>query len=336
MDSSGLNVAEMGPVSSSKDTEAILLELQREGSLSALFPLPRRSANQTGGALQPAGLAKRAAQLRLTRHPTVGNEPWFAQAFRSRWELYRAWLDEYRKQPSAESVHEMRVSSRRLASQLMLLGCVVGGRKPCKVQRMLKSQLRSLGAVRDLHVQRIFLEQQATKFPQVALLREHLMRRERELIKPASRRMSNSKVKKLQRWIDRLEEEFAQVASDVVKQEEFAAAAWRCAEDAFAETVRCWRLIRLSDLRTIHHTRVAFKRKMGNIQDLVVIQKCIADFIDENGTREAPLRPFCAYVRRRGGRALRAFRDSAEKLFQFWPLPGPDAASPSRSIHYAA
>jgi CHAD domain-containing protein len=229
---------------------------------------------------------------------------------------------------------------------------------------MLKSQLRSLGAVRDLHVQRIFLEQQATKFPQVALLREHLMRRERELIKPASRRMSNSKVKKLQRWIDRLEEEFAQVASDVVKQEEFAAAAWRCAEDAFAETVRCWRLIRLSDLRTIHHTRVAFKkfrylvesfptemsglskrqlrqwayyqRKMGNIQDLVVIQKCIADFIDENGTREAPLRPFCAYVRRRGGRALRAFRDSAEKLFQFWPLPGPDAASPSRSIHYAA
>jgi len=361
MASSCLNTVGTGPVSSSKDAEAILFG---EHSLSVPFPLPKRSTRPAARRLKPPALAKQAARSLVTDRHSGANEPWFAQAFRSRWEAYRARLDEYRKEPSAESVHEMRVASRRLASQLMVLSCVVGGRKPHKIRRMLKRQLRSLGTLRDLHVQQRFLEQQASRFPGVVQLREELQRKERGLVRPAARRMSNSKIKRLQRWIEGLEEELAQVAIDATKQEKLEAAAWHCAEDAFAETVRCWRLISLSDLRTIHRTRVAFKkfryiveslppemsglskrqlrrlayyqRKMGNIQDLEVIQECIGDFMDEDGTREAPLRSFCAYSRRRRARALRAFRDSAKKLLQFWPPPNTSAPFRSRATHYAA
>jgi CHAD domain-containing protein len=117
--------------------------------------------------------------------------------------------------------------------------------------------------------------------------------------------------------------------------------------EAFAETAERRRAIDFSDLSTIHRTRVAFKkfryivesiplsatgltkrdlrtlalyqRRMGNIQDLEVIQATITDLIQRQDGLEGLLASFCAYLRRRRTRALLSFRKSADSLFQFWP-----------------
>jgi CHAD domain-containing protein len=100
-------------------------------------------------------------------------------------------------------------------------------------------------------------------------------------------------------------------------------------------------------MRTIHHTRVAFKRfryimeslspgitglskrqllalayyqrKMGIIQDLEVMQSCVARYAREVKNREALLQRFNSHLRQRRARALRSFLKSADRLYQFWP-----------------
>ena len=172
-------------------------------------------------------------------------------------------------------------------------------------------------------------------------------RREGKLIRTASRQISRFRVNKLGKWTRSLIEDLSQSSSDVRRQNQLVGLAVRRAGEAFAETVERRRAIDFSDLSTIHRTRVAFKkfryivesipvgvtgltkrdlrtlalyqRRMGNIQDLEVIQATITDLIQRQDGLEGLLAPFCAYLRRRRTRALLSFRKSADELFQFWP-----------------
>ena len=68
-------------------------------------------------------------------------------------------------------------------------------------------------------------------------------------------------------------------------------------------------------LRTLAH----YQRRMGIIQDLEVMQWCVAKYLRENPRSTALLRPFCRYLRQRRTRALRTFVKSADRVFEFWP-----------------
>jgi CHAD domain-containing protein len=98
---------------------------------------------------------------------------------------------------------------------------------------------------------------------------------------------------------------------------------------------------------TIHRTRIAFKkfryiveslspdvtgfgkrelralayyqRRMGNLQDLEVVQQCITSFVQKHAGMEGLLKPFVGYLKARRARALRSFLRSADDLFEFWP-----------------
>ena len=132
-------------------------------------------------------------------------------------------------------------------------------------------------------------------------------------------------------------------------QRRLASAALRAAVQAFAEAVERRQAIDLADLRTIHQTRVAFKRfrymmeslspgitglnkrqlralayyqrKMGIIQDLEVMQACVARYTRADQKRAALLARFERHLRQRRARALRSFLKSADRLFEFWPPP---------------
>jgi CHAD domain-containing protein len=247
-------------------------------------------------------------------------------------------------------VHELRVATRRLISQLSLVGCAFPAPKSRKLRRVLKRQLESLSALRDLQVQRVFVEQQAAKFPELNLLQAFLGRQECELIKEAARQTVQRRAKKLEKWTDGLTASLAQSLKDAPQPDESTVLVLRRIGEAFAETVKRWRAIDPSEPRTIHRTRVAFKkfrymvetlppgvtgfrkrdlrnlayyqRKMGNIQDIEVIQACITAFRQQHESAETLLAPFRAYLQARRKRALRLFLMSATKLSGFWPAPG--------------
>jgi CHAD domain-containing protein len=204
-----------------------------------------------------------------------------------------------------------------------------------------------LGDLRDAQVQRQFLEQKAASFPEVLLLRAWLLRREHLLARSAAEKVNRFKTRKLERWISTMLQGLTANARKSRVQSQLASAVLRAAAQAFAEAVERRQMIDLADLRTIHQTRVAFKRfrytmeslspgitglsqrqlralayyqrKMGIIQDLEVMRACVARYTRGNEKRVARLQRFSHHLRQRRARALRSFLKSADRLLEFWP-----------------
>jgi CHAD domain-containing protein len=275
--------------------------------------------------------------------------PSLAQALESRWLSYREQLRHCQEECSEEAVHELRVATRRLLAQFTLLSCVVPSTALEKTRRVLKRHLDALGDLRDTHVQSLFLDQQAARYPELVLLRSWLKRRERRLVKTAAERVSRFKNRKLERWITAMIGDLMTNAGGARAQSRLATTVLQATAGAFAEAAARRRAIDVAVPRTIHQTRVAFKRfrymmeslspgltglskrelralayyqrKMGIIQDLEVIQACVAAYLREKGERADLLRPFCRHLRQRRARALRSFVKTADRLFGFWPPP---------------
>lgn len=350
MDPRHANPVEPGSLSIPDKVLAPVLQSQDASSSPGALPSSYLVARGAEGLARPSSAVAEKERSPASKGPPATANTWFAEALRRRWKSYRERLEACWKKPSEEAVHELRVAIRRLLSQFDLLDCVISGGKPQKVRRMLKCQLQLLGPLRDIHVQRVFIEKQFAIFPELSLLRRPLDHRERRLIKTTAREVNHFKTEKLEKWIRGIIADLTRDSTGLSKRDRMKALALRHAEEAFAEVVALRRLIDLSDLRTIHSTRIAFKkfryiveflpseitglgkrdlrklayyqRKMGNIQDIVVVQASITDFIKQNEGVEELMAPFCAYLRRRRGSALRAFLASADQLFSFWPPPG--------------
>lgn len=273
--------------------------------------------------------------------------PMLAEALESRWQTYRKQLRYCQEEFSAEGVHELRVATRRLLAQFVLLDCVTASSPLEKARRVLKSRLTALSDLRDTHVQLLFIDQKITAYPELAGLRAWVQRHERQLVESASDNVSRCKTRKLERCVSAMDKELTVNAHRSRAQERLASAVLRATARAFAEAVQRRQAIHLAELRTIHQTRIAFKRfrymveslspaltslskrqlralayyqrKMGIIQDLEVMQRGVTRFLQEHKKAEPTLRRFCHYLWQRRSRALRSFLKTADRLFDFWP-----------------
>jgi CHAD domain-containing protein len=283
------------------------------------------------------------------RSAPVAVGPTLAKTLQSRWESYCEQLGHCQRKFSEEAVHELRVATRRLLAELHLLSFIVPSAELQNVRRILKRRLSALGDLRDVQVQRVFVEGKTASFPELLLLGAWLRRRERRLAKSAAREVERCKTRKLEKWIAALNADLTAKADSARVQSRLATAVLRAATEAFAETVERRKAIDLADLRTIHQTRIAFKRfrymieilspdltglskgqlralayyqrKMGRIQDLEVMRARLEGYIGQNTQRQRLLRRFIHYVHQRRARTLRVFLKSADRLYGFWPPP---------------
>ncbi len=275
--------------------------------------------------------------------PSVG--PFLADTLRRRWELYRKQLRVCKRHFSERTVHDLRVASRRLIAQLVMLECVGLGRTCERARRVLKRRLRALGELRDVHVQRLFFEQQVTRFPEIALLHDYLRRREKKLERAAAARVKGFKTRKVRKSLLALEDRLTRRSG---REDLLLARVTRATAAAFADVVRRRQAIDPAKPNTIHRTRIAFKkfrymleslspqftglskrdlrelayyqRRMGILQDLEVLQQFLSCFVQQHRHMAEVLEPFARYLRARRARALRSFLNSADALLGFWPL----------------
>ena len=295
---------------------------------------------------------------------SVAVGPYLAEALDSRWQSYREQLRQCQGEFSEAGVHELRVATRRLLAQFTLLACVVPGAALERARRTLKRRLAVLGELRDTQVQLAFINQKAASFPELVLLHSWLERRERRLIKCAAGKVKRFKTRKLQRWVSTLSAVLTTNTRGARAQGRLAAIVLRATARAFSEAVERRQAIDLGNLRTIHQTRVAFKRfrymvealspaltglsrgqlrtlayyqrKMGIIQDLEVVQACVERYTGENKRSKDLLGPFCHHLRQRRARALHSFLKSADRLVEFWPPARLAAPGKTASIRNAA
>ena len=280
-----------------------------------------------------------------------------ATALRQRWQTYLQQLRRCRKEFSEDAVHQLRVATRRLMTQFSLLDWVSPGPKAEKARQVLKKRLKCLGELRDVHVQRMFLEQYMSRFPELAGIHEFLQTRERRLAEITAGKVDGFKIRRLKKCTAGLLEELS--AQNPVDSEWLASRIHAAATDAFEEVVNRRQNMDAQNSQTIHRTRVAFKRfryiveslspaftgmgkrqlrrlayyqrRMGNLQDLEILQQTVARFIEDHPTAEHSFKPFCRYLGARHTRAMRACLSRADDLFEFWSDFRPDRSEMART-----
>lgn len=290
--------------------------------------------------------AKPAPSSTVTLPPSSA-APVLVMALNARWQTYCDELHKCQRNFSEEAMHQLRVASRRLVAQLIMLSCVIQGPEADQARRLLKRRLKALSALRDVHVLGIFAQRQTRRFPELLLLRHFLQRKERRLEKAVAVKVKSFKTRKLERWILRLGQDLTRQAARAKSPEYLGAAAIQATESAYREVVRRREAIDPETPKTVHRTRLAFKRfrymvealspdftglqrnelralaryqrRMGNLQDLEVVQSCVADFVRQRAKLEPLMRPFYSYLQRRRRHALQSFLKSADDLYDFWP-----------------
>lgn len=290
--------------------------------------------------------------------PSATVAPFLAKSLHNRWESYRGQLKACQGRFSEEAVHELRVATRRLMAQFVMLGCITPGKTADTARRILKRGLKALGELRDTHVQRVFVERQMDRFPELIFVRDFLQRQERRLERAAAAKITRFKTRKLEKWVSRLLTHLDGKNGRSSDLQRLSTIVGKTVDDAFAEVVRRRQAIDPAQPSTVHRTRIAFKKfrymveslspdltglgkdelralaryqkRMGMLQDLEVMQHCIKEFGEQHAGMEGLLASFNSYLQARRVRALRSFLNSADELFQFWPPPHAAHANGSR------
>jgi CHAD domain-containing protein len=256
---------------------------------------------------------------------------------------YRKQLKRSQNDFTTRNVHQLRVRTRRLAAKLGLLACAVHPSGLDKAQRLLKSRLEALGELRDTQVHLQFVKQRRKQFPGLKGFYGYLIRRERRLRRAAFEKVNRFKTTKLNKRICTMRKDLEQSSGQ--EQRELLLAVRIAAQRAFTEVVRRRQAIDPCDVRTIHRTRVAFKKfrymiecsppeilqsteerredlsayqgKMGEIQDNEMLLCQTERFLAKHKDCRKKLRPFCRYLSMRRHRLVRSYLLEADQVLTF-------------------
>jgi CHAD domain-containing protein len=167
-----------------------------------------------------------------------------------RWRKLRKESNRARRKYSEESVHDLRVASRRLIAVLEILREVHSGSAVRDLRRHVKKLLDGLSPLRDLHVQRVRISSMIDRYPQLTDFEKHLADKENR---------TAGKVQKLLKQSSKSDRAVAQVRRYARKgagTDEIL----KVIDKRFRKVVVLTERIDPSDTATIHKLRLAFKK----------------------------------------------------------------------------
>lgn len=278
------------------------------------------------------------------------------EALETRWKIYCTELKRCRAEFSNEAVHDVRVALRRLLSLIRLLNSIDPHPRLRKLSRAFKNQLDEFDDLRDTQVMLAEISETIKELPQLEKLQGHLENNERELLKDLRKELKKLDLTEITRGIQRIRESLAKAGKD-----DLTAPILQSVDDAFLVTQQRYNHIDPSQPATIHRVRVAFKTfrymveiirplldgfpeenpklmndcqsMMGEIQDLEVILKTLADFsqadssIDSSTPLNTDLEPVCHYYELRHAEAVSTYIKDKNMLNYFW-RPSPEKPFP--------
>jgi CHAD domain-containing protein len=271
------------------------------------------------------------------------------ESLHQQWRRYRKRLKDCQEHFSEEAVHRSRVETRRLLATVELLCAFFPERELKKVRLALKEHLDSFDRLRDTQVQLMYIEHLLRAFPAARKFRRWLQEREARFIRTTRKAVRKIKTRRLGKRIAALERALRRHRKDTPPERALAKA--RAAiQLAFARVAQLCQRVQAADTRTIHRTRIAFKRfrymvdalspllpavtdqhrqamrgyqsLMGDIQDVEVLLAALDKFIrDQPDDRES--RHLRAEFARRREQLITVYLNASDKLRQFWPLQKP-------------
>lgn len=283
-----------------------------------------------------------------------------AESFESRWKRYEKELKRAQKSFSEESVHDVRVTSRRLLAALDVIETWVQLKRIRSAKKELKRVLKIFSPVRDVHVEQILLRNFPLSAPAVRLLLDFLKEQERKRIQKARKRIKSVNAgatrrmrKTIRKWSGTVT--FAGVPD---LNGNLSALARRALTSGFQTVDRLCRAVDRRNMETLHLMRVAFKKYrymaeflqpvlpkltdgtmqqmhdyqtlLGDIHDLEVVIKTTRKFagkLRRTAPRRMRLGSTLRDLRQRKRQLIAEFVRQKDQLNEFWPFELP-ASSP--------
>ncbi|MFZ0827102.1 MAG: CHAD domain-containing protein [Verrucomicrobiia bacterium] len=266
----------------------------------------------------------------------------------TQWQRYRKRLKRCQKHFSEEAVHASRVETRRLLATIELLGAFLPEHDLRKARRALKHHLESFGELRDTQVQLVYVGRMAGTFPDAHAFYDWLRDRKARFIRETRKAVKHIQTRRLGRRLAMFEKEIRHQRKEITRERAFIIAQ-RAMNQAFARVARLCRQVQAGDTRTIHRTRIAFKRfrymvqalapllpavtpdhrramrgyqcMMGDIQDMEVLLAALDKFVQKEGVNARSARRLKKELVRWRRMLIRIYLNAAGRLERFWPPP---------------
>ncbi len=258
----------------------------------------------------------------------------------SRWKKYKTELKTCRGNFSEESVHDFRVSIRRLLSFLEMLRSVMEYPKIRKIRRELKQQLDDLDDLRDTQTLLVDVSEAIQEIPAIQPFQQFLEGEEKKHLKAARKDIKSLKITDLSKRVRKLAQNLQAISQPGVEEGFFSAV-----DEAFAVVMQRYALIDPSQPATIHRVRIAFKKfrymlecihpvlqdmpqdylkklhnyqsAMGDIQDMEVALQRIADF-SAKPSAFFDAEPALVYYKNRHTLAVLRYLEDKGEVITFW------------------
>jgi CHAD domain-containing protein len=270
------------------------------------------------------------------------------RSLQKQWKRYRKELKRCQRKFSEKAVHGSRVAARRLSATIDLMEGFLRPELVSEAQDLIKEHLDIFDDLRDAQVQLVAVNSLQGTFPAARALCEWLEKREERFRKQTYDCVKRSRTKPLGKLIAAGEDAFKK---ELKKRSATDAAKLllRLVNKAFSRTMQLKQRIRTEHPKSIHRTRVAFKRfrymvesladclcaddkmlaemqhyqtMMGDIQDAEVLLQCFDKFARKKNIRSEQANQLREELLRRREWLIRVYMNAAGQLREFWPVEG--------------
>ncbi len=288
---------------------------------------------------------------------TGENEKDFVDALDEHWDDYRARFKAGRREISEESIHDLRVASRRFLALLDIVRGLDPHPRVKKMRRSLKKQLDQLDQLHDAQVMLVEIGQRLEQIPQLSPFQAYLEKRAMRLTRAARKNMLASKTSDLKERVKKIRA----VVEKHSQETGFSKRILQAVDGAYSRTIQGFDEMDAQQPATIHHVRIAFKKfrymietvrpllrghpesyfermhnyqdAMGKIRDTTVFLGTLEEFEksrQKSATEVAPAfepKPISLYYKKRLAELIRAYLENKDELNTFWRA-APDQSFP--------
>ena len=252
---------------------------------------------------------------------------------------YREKLKSGRAEFSQKAVHDLRTSIRRLLATLDGIAFFTSASQIEKLSDRLKGQLDDFSDLRDVQVMLDRVSEDMRTFPELEPFQNYLEKREKRQQRSDEKHIQNIKPgavdKRLLKIQGVLEDLSAEELKDKLPQ---------AVDEAYLSAIQRYSEIDPSQLVSIHHLRVAFKKfrymveavysclpdfpeaqlqhmhdyqtQMGNIHDLQVLLETLTEFAQDSDSYDP--RPIRRFYEKSLAEALSAYLKTKGEVLKFW------------------
>lgn len=273
--------------------------------------------------------------------PSSADTNFLSQVLLLRWQDFQLRYQAYHQEPSEESVHDLRVASRRLLSLTELIRAVAPMPKLKTLRKYLKTLLDGFDELHDTQIVLVMLEEILEEHCEIEPFVIVLEKREKRYLREVEKVVDEISLAALQRKVVPIQEGLTTISLTGAPLKEHLLGV---VDEAYALAQTRAAALRVEEVATIHRLRISLKKfrylieiispemieyppelmtrlrayqtLMGDIQDIDVLLESLNDFGKKH--RQVPVQGVAEYFQSLQKQNIAGVLAEAEFVFTLW------------------